>query len=216
VPLCIIGGIFDGLIEPFGNPDMHPVLARNQFFVKEHAGFFKAASNYDVFDPQTNQQLLQCREERLGIFTKMFRFTDYKRMTPFEVIVRTPEGQPVVCVKRGISLFLSKVDVLDEHGQRVGGFKQKFFSIGGAFSVLGANDQPLCELKGKWTSWEFSFKNGDQELAKVSKKWAGLAKEMFTSADNYMLEISPAVPPDHPLRMLIIGAVMCIDLVLKE
>src|SRR4051812_34068924 len=76
--------------------DMHPVLARNQYFVKEHAGIFKASSNYDVFDPQTNQQLLQCREERLGIITKLFRFTDYKRMTPFEVIIRTPDGQPVV------------------------------------------------------------------------------------------------------------------------
>ena len=195
---------------------MHPVLAHNAYFIKEQVGFFKASNNYDVFDPLTNQPLLQCREERLGFFTKMLRFSDYKRMTPFEVIVRTPDGQPVICVKRGVSIFLSRVDVMDEMGQRVGGFKQKFFSLGGAFSVLGANDQPLCELRGKWTSWEFSFKNGDQEYAKVSKKWAGLAKEMFTSADNYVLEISPTIPADHPLRMLILGAVMCIGLVLKE
>lgn len=195
---------------------MHPVLNQNLFFVKEHVGFFKAANNYDILDPNTNQVILNCREERLGILTKLLRFSDYKRNTPFEVIVRTPDGQPVLCVKRGISLFLSKVDVLDENGQRIGGFKQKFFSIGGAFSVLGANDQPLCELRGKWTSWEFSFRQGEEEYAKVSKKWAGLGKELFTSADNYMLQISPSVPPNHPLRQLIVGAVMCIDLVLKE
>ena len=195
---------------------MHPVLNQNLFFVKEHVGFFKAANNYDILDPNTNQVIMNCREERLGILTKLFRFSDYKRNTPFEVIVRTPDGQPVLCVKRGISLFLSKVDVLDENGQRIGGFKQKFFSIGGAFSVLGANDQPLCELRGKWTSWEFSFRQGEEEYAKVSKKWAGLGKELFTSADNYMLQISPSVPPNHPLRQLIVGAVMCIDLVLKE
>ena len=41
-------------------------------------------------------------------------------------------------------------------------------------------------------------------------------KELFTSADNYMLEISDSVPPGHPLRALILGAVMCIDMVLKE
>lgn len=195
---------------------MHPVLNQNLFFVKEHVGFFKAANNYDILDPNTNQVIMNCREERLGILTKLFRFSDYKRNTPFEVIVRTPDGQPVLCVKRGISLFLSKVDVLDENGQRIGGFKQKFFSIGGAFTVLGANDQPLCELRGKWTSWEFSFRQGEEEYAKVSKKWAGLGKELFTSADNYMLQISPSVPPNHPLRQLIVGAVMCIDLVLKE
>ncbi|WP_425615248.1 phospholipid scramblase-related protein [Anatilimnocola sp. NA78] len=195
---------------------MHPVLSRNLFFVKEHVGWFKAANNYDVLDPNTNQVILNCREEKLGFFTKMLRFSDYKRMTPFEVTIRTPDGATVLTVKRGVSIFLSKVDVLNEQGQRVGGFAQKFFSLGGAFSVLGSNDQVVCELKGKWTSWEFTFKSGDFELAKVSKKWAGFGKELFTSADNYMLQISDQVPADNPVRMLILGAVMCIDLVLKE
>ncbi|MCA9268861.1 MAG: oxidoreductase, partial [Planctomycetales bacterium] len=139
-----------------------------------------------------------------------------KRMTPFHVEIKTPSGEPVVEVKRGISIFLSNVDVLDEHSQRIGGFKQKFFSIGGAFSVLDANDQPLCNLKGKWTSWDFRFMAGDNELARVTKKWAGVGKELFTSADNYVLQISEQVPADNPVRQLILGAVMCIDMVLKE
>ena len=41
-------------------------------------------------------------------------------------------------------------------------------------------------------------------------------KELFTSADNYILEISPQVPAGNPLRQLIMAAVMCIDMVLKE
>jgi uncharacterized protein YxjI len=195
---------------------MHPVLNRNLFFVKEHAGIFKAASNYDILDPSTNQVIMTCREERLGMFTKMLRFTEYKRNTPFDIQIRTPDGAPVLTVKRGITLFLSKVDVLNESQQRVGGFKQKLFSLGGAFTVLGSNDQPVCELKGKWTGWEFTFMSGNVELAKVSKKWAGLGKELFTSADNYILQISDQVPFDNPVRMLIVGAVMSIDLVLKE
>jgi len=195
---------------------MHQALNRNLYFVKEHVGMFKAANNYDILDPDTGQDVLYCREEKLGMFTKMLRFTDYKRYTPFDVQIRTPAGEPVVRVSRGVSIFLSKVDVWDESEQRVGGFKQKLFSIGGAFSVLGKEDQPLCDLKGKWTSWEFTFKAGDNELAKVSKKWAGIGKELFSSADNYMLQISDQVPPDNPVRQLILGAVMCIDMVLKE
>ena len=195
---------------------MHPVLNRNLFFVKEHVGMFKASNSYDVMDPQTQQILMHCREERLGFFTKFLRFTKYKKMTPFEVIIRTPEGQPILCVKRGVNLFLSKVDVLDENGQRIGGFKQKFFSLGGAFQVLGANDEPLCELRGKILGWDFTFKVGEQEIGKVTKKWAGLGKELFTSADNYILQIADSVPPDHTVRQMIVAAVMCIDLVLKE
>ena len=195
---------------------MHPLLNRNLYFVKEHVGFFKAANNYDILDPDTGQEILHCREERLGMITKLLRFTDYRTMTPFHIDIKTPEGQPVLSVKRGVSVFLSKVDVLDENDQRLGGFKQKFFSIGGSFKVLSANDEVLCELKGSWRNWDFTFLAGDTQLGKVSKKWAGIGKELFTSADNYILEISDAVPPDHPLRQLIVGAVMCIDMVLKE
>jgi uncharacterized protein YxjI len=195
---------------------MHPILNRNLYLVREHVGLFKAASNYDIIDPQTGQTILLCREEKLGLFTKMLRFTEYKRMTPFHVEVKTPNGEPVLEVKRGVSFFLSKVDVLDEDGDRVGGFKQKLFSIGGAFTVLNEDDQPICELNGKWTSWDFRFVAGKTELAHVAKKWAGISKEMFTSADNYVLQISEQIPPDHPSRVLILAAVLCIDKVLKE
>lgn len=195
---------------------MHPVLRSNLFLVKEHVGFFKAASNFDIYDPATGAVVMECREENLGFLTKMLRFTEYKRNTPFDIQVRTPDGDPVVRVTRGISLFLSKVNVLNEDDERVGGFKQKLFSIGGAFSVMDNSDQPLCQLKGKWTGWDFSFVSGNQQLARVTKKWAGLGKEMFSSADNYVLSIDDNVPPDSPLRQLILGAVMCIDMVLKE
>lgn len=195
---------------------MHPALTANLFLVKEHTGFFKAANNYDIHDPETGEIVMECREEKLGFFTKMLRFTDYKRMTPFDVEIRSPEGEQIVRVTRGVSFFLSKVKVLDENDQVIGGFKQKFFSMGGAFTVLDANDEPLCQLKGKWTGWDFSFMAGDKQLARVTKKWAGLGKEMFTTADNYVLQIDDKVPPESPLRQLIVGAVMCIDMVLKE
>ncbi len=195
---------------------MHDALKKNLFLVKEHVGLLKAANNFDIYEPQTGEVVMECREEKLGILTKVLRFTDYKRMTPFDVQIRTPDGQPVIRVKRGVAIFLSKVSVLDERDQVVGGFKQKLFSIGGKFDVLDPADRPLCTLKDKWSGWEFSFSKDDVELAHVTKKWAGLGKELLTSADNYVLSISETVPPDNPIRQLILGAVMCIDMVLKE
>jgi uncharacterized protein YxjI len=194
---------------------MDPVLNRAVFFVKEHVGMFKAANEYDVYDPETREKILECREPQLGIFTKILRFTDYKRMTPFNIVVRTPAGRPLLEIKRGATMFVSNVSVFAD-GRRVGGFKQKFFSIGGKFDVLGADGQVLCTLQGKWTSWDFSFRYGERELAHVTKKWGGFGKELFTSADDYVLEIRPDVPPDHPARLLILAAVLVIDMVLKE
>ena len=195
---------------------MNNVLNRDYFFVKEHVGMFKAANNYDVLDPESKEIIMTCREDNLGALTKLLRFTKYKRMTPFHVEIKTASGEKVLTVKRGISIFLSTVEVFDENDQLVGKFKQKFFSIGGKFNVLDADENEICMLKGKWTSWDFKFIKDKEEYAHVSKKWAGLGKELFTTADNYMLHIFENVPKDDPLRTLIVAAVMCIDMVLKE
>jgi uncharacterized protein YxjI len=196
---------------------MNQLLNRNLYFIKEHVKIFKAANSFDIYDPATGQMIMEAREERLGFFTKMFRFTDYKRMTPFEIDIKTPGGETILTVKRGVSFILSRVDVLDERQQLIGQFKQKFFSIGGKFEVLDPSGRSLCMLKGSWMSWDFRFvSHDDKEIATVTKKWSGIGKELFTSADNYILQINEQVPADHPLRQLIMAAVMCIDLVLKE
>lgn len=196
---------------------MNSILTKNTFFVKEHVKVFKAANSFDIFDAETQQKVMEAREDRLGFFTKMFRFTDYKRMTPFEIDIKTTDGNRILTVKRGVTWFVSTVEVLDENNVLIGKFKQKFFSFGGKFEVLDASERSLCWLKGKWTSWDFKFVSNDgKEFASVTKKWSGFGKEFFTSADNYVLQIDPQVPDNHPLRQLILAAVMCIDLVLKE
>lgn len=194
---------------------MSPV-SLNTYLVKEKVGMFKASAFFDIFDPESGRCVLHCREENLGTFTKILRFTDYKRMTPFDITVRTPEGALVVRVKRGATFFRSVVEVFDEDGTRLGKFRQKMLSIGGSFQVLSPSDELLCELKGKWTGWDFSFGLEGVEFGRVTKKWAGIGRELLTSADNYVLTISRDLPVDHPLRKLILAAVMCIDFVLKE
>lgn len=195
---------------------MSQVINKNLFLVKEHVGLFKAANNFDIYDPENGQLIMECREPTLGWITKLLRFTDYKRMTPFDVQIRTPDGQRIVRIKRGISLFLSKVEVRDENNVFIGGFKQRFLSIGGRFDVVDKDDVQICQLSGKWTGWDFYFKQGDKQFAHVSKKWAGIGKELFSSADNYILEISDQVGQGEDVRKLILAAVMCIDMVLKE
>jgi uncharacterized protein YxjI len=195
---------------------MNEILNKNIFLVKEKIGLFKASNNYDILDPTTGETIMICRE-KIGFITKVFRFTDYKRMTPFNIIVSTPEEKQVVRVKRGVSFFVSKVDVFNENDQRIGGFKQKFWSIGGKFNVLDQDDKVVCTLKSvNWKGWEFKFSAEDVELAHVTKKWGGLGKELFTTADNYVLQISDNVPEGNSIRELILAAVMCIDMVLKE
>lgn len=195
---------------------MNLLLNKNLFLIKEKVGMFKASNCYDIFDPETKTHVMTSIEPGLGFFTKIFRFTKYKRHTPFNVAVSETNGRKVVSLKRGVAIFRSDVEVFDHKDQSIGFLKQKFWSLGGKFEIVDKYQKPVCTLEGKWTGWDFKFTHQNNELAIVTKKWAGLGKELFTSADNYVLQINDSIPQDDSRRQLIFASVMCIDMVLKE
>ncbi len=55
---------------------MNECLTGNVYLVKEHVGAFKAANNYDIYDPETGEMIMLCREDRLWLFTRILRFTE--------------------------------------------------------------------------------------------------------------------------------------------
>jgi len=196
---------------------MNPILNRNLYLVKEHLGIFKAANNFDIFDPETGALIIECREEGMSFLTKFLRFTDAKQSTPFNIYLREPvSGWLILSVSRGFTFWRSKVTVHDENGTPIGWFRQKMFTIGGAFELYTMDDRLVATLQGKWTGWEFKFKSETGELAVVTKKWAGLGQELFTTADTYMISISDMVRQNDPARLIILASVVCIDMVLKE
>lgn len=84
---------------------MNSILEQNLYFIKEHVGMFKAANNFDIYNPESQEVIMNCREENLGFFTKLFRFTGYKRMTPFNIVIKSNSGDKVLTIKRGLSLL---------------------------------------------------------------------------------------------------------------
>ncbi|MFM7005926.1 MAG: LURP-one-related family protein [Flavobacteriales bacterium] len=194
----------------------HP-LQKNLFLIKEHIGLFKAANNFDIYNPESAEHIFNCREENLGGFTKFFRFTKYKIMTPIAVEIKTVAGEPILSIKRGFSFFGFKpLLVYDEKGALVGTLNRRIRIAGAKIEINDKNNQPLFLLKGNFIGWDFKIYKNDQIIAQITKKWAGLGKELFTSADNYILQIENNVEPNDTGRVLLLAAVLCIDFLLKE
>lgn len=192
------------------------LLNKNTFFVKEHVGYFKAANAYDVLDPATGQIIGTVRETVPNFFIKLLKFTKMKTSLPFTVDIFDDDGKKLMTLKRGFTLFRSSVNVLGVNDQKLGRYQQKLLSLGGKFEILDSIDQPVAMLQGDWKGWNFTFKDKEgRELAKVTKKWAGLGKELFTSADNYAVDVNPHVT-EQGLKMLVLSAAFCVDMVLKE
>ena len=169
-------------------------LQKNTFLFKEHVGLLKASNNYDVYDPQTNEIVLHCREKNLNPLYKIIRLlvTELKSMTPFEI------------------------EVFDENDRLIGLIKLKLFPLGNNFEIFDEKGNLVSKLNGSLIGWNFKFVKDKNTIARVTKKWSGIGKELFTSADNYILDIKDDVEKSSPLRLLIFGAVICIDMVLKE
>ena len=63
---------------------------------------------------------------------------------------------------------------------------------------------------------DFKFTKGTTEYAYIRKEWTSLGKVLFTTADNYTLDINLNVSNNNPLRILFLGAVICVDMMLKD
>ena len=74
----------------------------------------------------------------------------------------------------------------------------------------------MGQVTGDWKGWDFKVVDAqDQPLGQITKKWAGLGKELFTSADNYVVTQEPG-NRDADMRKIVLAAGICIDMVLKE
>lgn len=88
--------------------------------------------------------------------------------------------------------------------------------IGHARFRLEAGDQEIGSIHAEnLRSWDFHVQDTTGgEIARITKTWAGWAKERFTKADNYVVEIHR--PLEEPLRSLVIAAALAVDIALKQ
>ncbi len=107
------------------------------------------------------------------------------------------------------------MNVCGTDGQVLGWFKSKLFSFGGAFYVHDAAGNQIAMVKGDWKGWNFRFLDStNNEIGTVTKKWSGIGKELFTTADNYVISLNQQPAPG--IAVLLLAAGLAIDIVYKE
>ena len=193
------------------------LLDQTTFFVRERVAFAKLTDTYDILDPVSQRPIGIAKEEPPG-WAKWLRLLINKQLMPTRVNIYEGEGQPpVVSIHRGVTLLRAKVTVTDSSGQQLGYFKSKILSLGGGFFVFNQADQQIAEVKGDGKGWNFKFIGADgREIGTVTKKWAGIGKELFTSADNYIISFSKGVDNTPDTCALLLAAGIAIDTVYKE
>jgi uncharacterized protein YxjI len=193
------------------------MLDRTTYLVRERVGFMKLTDTYDILDAKTGSPIGIARE-KVSAVMQLLRVFLKKHLLPTRVEVSTRDGEPpLLALRKRMGVFRTRVDVLDAAGELLGWLRSKLFSFGGGFHVFDASDAKVAEVKGDWKGWNFKLVASDgRELGTVTKKWAGIAKELFTSADNYVIHLADGAAPNPGTAGLLLASGLAIDVVFKE
>lgn len=187
-----------------------PVLVVNQ-----KAKLIELTNEYKVMDQHGNQ-LGSVVEVGQSALRKVVRFiSDWDQYFTHRLEIRDTQGQPVLRLTRPAKIFKSRVIVARPDGGVLGELVQQ--NVFGKINfAINAGGQQIGAIKGEnWRAWNFAVVDqAGNEVARITKTWEGLAKTMFTTADNYVLQIHQELP--EPLRSLVVATALTVDTALKQ
>ncbi|HEY1113031.1 MAG TPA: phospholipid scramblase-related protein [Chitinophagaceae bacterium] len=186
----------------------------NDYFIDEKVAFLKFHNEYKVYDNTATQ--VGTIVQRVSGWHKFLRLFLNKALFPFTLEVIDNNAKVLVTIRRGWTFWLSRIDILGAEGAPVGFIKQKFRLLKPRFQIFGTEGEQIAEINGDWKAWNFGITSAaGNPIGSISKKWAGVAKELFTSADKYYVTIDPAYAEDRN-KIAIVATAITIDMVLKE
>ncbi|KAB1986440.1 phospholipid scramblase-related protein [Streptomyces triticiradicis] len=187
-----------------------PVLVVNQ-----KAKLIELTNEYKVMDQQGNPvgSVVQVGQ---GVFRKILRFvSSLDQFLTHKLEIRDAHGVPQLLLTRPAKIFKSRVVVTRPDGSPVGEIVQQNM-IGKINFAINVDGQKVGAIKAEnWRAWNFAIvDHADNEVARITKTWEGLAKTLFTTADNYVLQIHFQLP--EPLLSLVVATALTVDTALKQ
>lgn len=187
-----------------------PVLVVNQ-----KAKLIELNNQYSVFD-QNGEQVATVNQVGQSALKKAVRLvSSLDQFMTHKLEITDAAGHVVMQLTRPRKVIKSTVIVENGQGQEVGKIVQQK-AIGKINFGLIANGQTLGSIKAEnWRAWNFRIEDAaGTEVARISKTFEGFAKTMFTTADNYVVQIHQRMA--EPLNTLIVASALCIDTALKQ
>ncbi len=200
-----------GTVAPGGGtPLSEPVLVVNQ-----KAKILELTNEYAVFDRDANQigavrQVGQSTARKaLRLLTSLDQYLTHR----FEIVDMA--GSVLLRLTRPAKLLKSRVVVEDGTGREVGQIVQRNV-VGKIRFSLEAGGQAYGSINAEnWRAWNFNIQDhAGMEVARITKTWEGLAKTLFTTADNYVVQIHRRL--EEPLASLVVAAALAVDTALKQ
>ena len=186
----------------------------NNYFIDEKVNFLKFENEYKVYNESGEH--IGAVMQKISVGQKILRLLLNKAMLPFNLDIVNIDNMQEASISRGWTFFMSTIKVSDADGNAIGTVKQKFKLFKPTFIISDASNSQIAEITGDWKAWNFTIKDGNgNEIGQITKKWAGVMKEIFTTADKYVVSIDPNYS-NQKNKKAILACAITIDMVLKE
>lgn len=203
-------GLQPGEVQGGGTIFTEPILVVNQ-----KAKVIEVNNEYAISDQHGNQ-IGAVREVGQNAAKKVLRvLTSMDQYMTHKLQIVDMDGRVVLALTRPAKLVKSKIVVQDGQGTEIGQVIQDNVFGKIHFSLMAGGHNYGSINAENWRAWNFSIRDhNDTEVARITKTFAGLARAMFTTADNYIVQFHQ--PLEDPLRSLVVASAVSVDTALKQ
>ncbi len=122
---------------------------------------------------------------------------------------------PVLVLTRPAKLMKSRVIVQRPDGAPIGEIVQANVFGRIRFDLVVEGTVVGAIQAENWRAWDFAITDAaGVEVARITKKWEGLARTLFTTADRYVVLVHYRLP--EPLASMVIASALTVDTALKQ
>jgi uncharacterized protein YxjI len=141
--------------------------------------------------------------------------SSYDQFMTHRLELRDMYGQTLLRLTRPAKVFKSRIVVEQPNGYQVGEIIQENM-VGKIRFAFVVNGRQIGGIQAEnWRAWNFMIHDHTgQEIARITKTWEGFAKTMFTTADNYVVQIRHQL--QNPLASMVVASALTIDTALKQ
>ena len=203
-------GVGDVAFEGDGTIFNEPILVVNQ-----KAKVFEVTNQYSVFDREGRQIAAVNEVGQSGAKKAMRLLTNLDQFMTHKLEVVNGAGEVQLRITRPAKVMKSTVIVSNAQDQEIGRIVQDNV-FGKIHFTLQAGGHTYGAIRAEnWRAWNFRIEDhAGTEVARITKTFEGFAKAMFTTADNYVVQIHTQLA--QPLNALVVAAALCVDTALKQ
>jgi uncharacterized protein YxjI len=186
----------------------------DDYFIDEKVAFLKFTNAYKVYN--STGDTIGAIKETMPAGLKIVSLFLNKSFLPFKLDILDAGENVLATIQRGWTFFMSKIKVLDSQGSVIALINQQFKFFKPTFNIFDPQGSPIASITGDWKAWNFTITGSDDsQIGTITKEWAGILKEAFTTADKYVVSVKPGSGVDAK-KIAIVATAITIDMVLKE